>query len=112
MKLQTEKRGPVAIASLSGRFDAHETSKVISWIEENRRTGFSKIVFNLDGVQFIDSTALTVLVQGVKGCQEQRGDLRICCLRQPVKIIFELTSLDQKFGIYANQEQAVCSFLE
>ena len=51
-----------------------------------------------------------MLVQGMKRCRERDGDLRLCALQQPVRMIFELTRLDRAFEIYQSEEDAVQAF--
>jgi anti-sigma B factor antagonist len=67
-------------------------------------------VVDLEGVSFIDSTGLATLVQGMKRCREEQGDLYLVGLRQPIRIIFELTRLDKAFKIYGNLQEAAQAF--
>ena len=64
-------------------------------------------VVNLGGVSFMDSAALATLVLAMKRCRQAGGDLRLCNLQQPVRIIFELTRLDKAFDIYASETEAL-----
>ncbi len=66
---------------------------------------------NLAGVQFVDSTALATLVQGMKRCRQLKGDLRLCGLQQPVRMIFELTRLDKAFEIFSGEDEAIQAFV-
>jgi anti-sigma B factor antagonist len=72
--------------------------------------GKSKVVVNLTGVTFVDSTALSMLVQGMKRCREQHGDLILCGMQQRVRMIFELTRLDRAFEVVADEEGALHAF--
>jgi len=65
---------------------------------------------NLEGVDFVDSTGLATLVQGVKNCRQLNGDLRLCSVQQSVRMVFELTRLDKFFEIYLQEEEAVKAF--
>lgn len=65
---------------------------------------------NLEQVNFVDSTALATLVQGMKRARQQGGDLYLAHLQPPVRMIFELTRLDKAFAIYASEEEAVRAF--
>ena len=102
--------GPISVLQLKGRFDAHEVEPVNAWIQEVIAQDKVKVVVNLAGVNFIDSTALSTLVRGMKKCREKQGDLHLCCLQQPVRVIFELTRLDKAFDIYATEAEASQSF--
>lgn len=102
--------GPISVLQLKGRFDAHEVEPVNAWLQEQVNQGRVRVVVNLEGVNFIDSTALSVLVRGMKNCREKSGNLNLCSLQQPVRVIFELTRLDKAFGIYASETEAGKAF--
>jgi anti-sigma B factor antagonist len=110
MELKSRSEGQVKILELSGRFDSYTAPQVRQWLEEAADQGSAQLVLNLSGVHFVDSTALATLVQGMKRCRQLRGDLRLCCLQQPVRMIFELTRLDKAFEIFASEEAAVQTF--
>jgi anti-sigma B factor antagonist len=97
----------VTIFALSGRFDAHEAPGVAAALKEAATRTPARLVVDLGEVHFIDSMALGALVQSMKHCRQQGGNLRICNLQQPVRIIFELTRLDRAFTLFENKEQAV-----
>jgi len=101
--------GNIAILELTGRFDAYTAPPVVKWLHEAADSPSAQVVANLAGVSFMDSTALATLVQGMKRCRQQRGDLRLCCLQKPVSLIFELTRLDKAFDIYPDLESALAS---
>jgi anti-sigma B factor antagonist len=106
----TRTTGKVNILELKGRFDAYELKPVQDWIEKNATGGKPLLVVNLSGVNFLDSSALAVLVKGMKRTRDKGGDLYLCGLQQPVHIIFELTKLDRAFDIYPNEKEAVSAF--
>jgi len=108
--LKSRSEGQVRILELSGRFDSYTAPQVRQWVEEAADREPAQLVLNLSGVHFVDSTALATLVQGMKRCRQLNGDLRLCCLQQPVRMIFELTRLDKAFEIFASEEAAVQTF--
>ena len=105
MNLTVSQQGSIAKITLTGRFDAHEVPAVKAWFADSAES--SHLLVNLQGVHFIDSTALSTLVQGMKRCREKGGDLVLCNLQQPVRVIFELTRLDRAFSIYSTEADAV-----
>ena len=107
MELRSHAINSVTVLDLSGRFDAHTASIVIAALEKAASVSPAKVVVNLGGVSFMDSTALAALVQGMKRCRQAGGDLRLCNLQQPVRIIFELTRLDKAFDIYSSEAEAL-----
>ena len=110
MELKVNNFDTASSITLTGRFDAYEVNPVIAWIKGQVEAGHSRLVVNLEGVNFIDSTALSALVQGLKRCREKDGDLLLCCLQQPVRVIFELTRLDKAFVIFTTRDEALMAF--
>lgn len=98
------------VLEIRGRFDAHEVDPVNAWLMEQITIGNTRLIINLGGVNFIDSTALSSLVRGLKYCREKGGDLHICSLQTPVRVVFELTRLDKVFDIFPNEEEAAKGF--
>ncbi|MEI6289131.1 MAG: STAS domain-containing protein [Chloroflexota bacterium] len=107
MELQESKQSNIPVLSLKGRFDAHEIGAVRDWIAKQLEHGQAKLLVDLADVNFIDSSALSILVQGLKHCREKGGDLLLCSFQPPVKVIFELTRLDKAFHIFANEQEAL-----
>lgn len=107
MKMKWRAIAKIAVLEPVSRFDAHEAPAVVEALEDAQKAGFKDAVVNLNQVNFMDSTALAALVQGMKRCRQAGGDLHLCCLQQPVRIIFELTRLDKAFDIYETESEAL-----
>ncbi len=110
MNITQRTKTNVRILELDGRFDAHTSEPIQSWL--TNATASPNVVVNLSGVNFIDSTALAVLVQGMKRCRENGGDLHLSNMQQATRIIFELTRFDKAFYIFAEESAAVAAFAE
>lgn len=110
MDLRSYSNDNVQILALSGRFDVTTASTIRDWIEEAVTKEPPFLVVNLEEVEFMDSTGLSTLVHGMKRSREKNGDLHLCNLQQPVRIIFELTRLAQWFEIFIAEEEAVAAF--
>lgn len=109
MEITTQQQGKVIIVGISGRFDAAQVTTARNSLSEALKQT-PQVVVDLGNVGFMDSAALAVLVQGMKHARQKDGDLRVCNLQQPVRVIFELTRLDKAFKLFANQDEAVTSF--
>lgn len=109
MDLCTHSHDSVTVVSVIGRLDAY-TASALSNLLEKLVEESPRLVIDLSGVSFIDSTGLSVLVQGMKRCRVRQGDLRLCAARPPVDGIFALTRLDRTFQIFEVEAAAVASF--
>jgi len=100
----------IALLELEGRFDAYEEPQVRKWLDAQQAADRARLIIDLCGVNFIDSTALAALVRGTKMTREAGGELLLCSLRQPVRVIFELTRLDRVFPVFADVDGALAHF--
>lgn len=108
MTIHAQSQGAIEIVNLRGRFDAHMAPQLKDW--QDSTTDRNHVVVNLAGVTFIDSSALAMLVRGLKRCRQQGGDVHLCAMQPPVRIIFELTKLDKAFRIFPTEQDAVAAF--
>lgn len=106
MEIVLQTKGHTSVVGLEGRLDAHQSKQVIQKLSEAVSTT-SHVVVNLSKVNFIDSTGLATLVKEMRHSREKDGDLVLCELQQPVRIIFELTRLDCAFHIYTSEKAAL-----
>lgn len=110
MKISLRQIGDVNVLDLDGRFDSDSAGEVQQWFQELKTRRVFKLIVNLKKVDFVDSTALSTLVQAMKHAREQEGDLRLAAMQQTVRIIFELTRLDRVFEIYPSVDDALGAF--
>jgi anti-sigma B factor antagonist len=110
MELHSRSAGAVAVLQLAGRFDAYSAPAVAEWLEPATAAAPARVVVNLAGVTFVDSTALGTLVQGMKQSRRHGGDVHLCGLQRPVRIIFELTRLDSAPRLFADEDEAIAAF--
>lgn len=69
-----------------------------------------RVVLDLSGVKFIDSSGLGALIACLRKINEQRGDFRLCEMSRTVRALFELMRMHRVFSIYATRQEAVQSF--
>jgi anti-sigma B factor antagonist len=71
--------------------------------------GKTAVVLDLSGVEFIDSTGLSVLLNGLRRVTRQRGRMAIVCTNPTVLRLFEITRLDTTFDIHRTREDAIAT---
>lgn len=71
--------------------------------------GAHNIVIDLDGVEFLDSTGIGVLVGGLKRVRGHGGDLALVCTQQRILKVFEITGLAAVFSIFDSVPAATSS---
>lgn len=69
--------------------------------------GKTAIVLDMSGVEFIDSTGLSVLLNGLRLVSQKRGRLALVCANPTVLRLFQITKLDGTFDIFADRAAAI-----
>jgi len=67
--------------------------------------GVKTILVDLQDVSFMNSSAIGALVATLKAVRAGGGEMVLCSLHDQVRIIFELTKMDQIFKIYADRQE-------
>ena len=110
MEIREEKVNDVEVLKLEGRLDASSAKdvkeKVALLTKENR----VKLVIDMGGIDFIDSSGLGSLVSSLRSVNKLGGDIKVSALQDQVRAIFELTRLHRIFGIYDDSNAAAMSF--
>jgi anti-sigma B factor antagonist len=107
MDLNSYSSNGILLLEISGKFDGYEAPKVADWLKANVHAQQAKVLVDLSQVSFLDSIALASLVQGMKHCREFSGDLYLCGMQAPVRVVFELTRLDKAFTIFPDRASAL-----
>ena len=66
-----------------------------------------RIVIDLSGVSYMDSSGVATLVEALQQCRTNETSLTLCCLQERVKSIFEIARLDMVFTIADSLEKAL-----
>lgn len=90
------------VVTVSGDLDLHTAPQLRSELSAQARRGHARIVVDLDGVTFLDSVGLGVLVGARNLLLEVNGTLDVVCGNERLLRLFRLTALDQLFPLHAS----------
>ncbi|ABV32912.1 MULTISPECIES: STAS domain-containing protein [Pseudothermotoga] len=97
----------------NGELDMSNSAELKEQIKrEFIHQGKVDLIIDLSHVDYMDSSALGVLIGLQKSCRLNGGALILCGLEENLKRIFKMTSLDSVFSIRATVEDALKVFLE
>ena len=97
----------VAVVALAGDVDISAARQFEMVLSRAIGPGATRVIIDFAKVSFIDSTALGVVVGGVKTVRAQGGSLDIVCGENDIRGIFETTRLDQILNIYGSRAEAL-----
>ena len=95
-----------SLVDVQGEIDVYTAPKLREKLIELVAEGSYDIVVNLEGVDFLDSTGLGVLVGALKRVKANDGSLSLVCTQDNILKIFKITGLTKVFPIHASVEEA------
>ena len=107
MKLTERKVDSSLIVKFDeARLDAHNAASFKSSIADLVERGESRIILDLSGIEFIDSSGLGAIVSSLKSLGAG-GKLCIFGLQDATKSMFKLTRMDRVIPLFDEETQAV-----
>lgn len=102
-----EDRPPFVVVAVRGEVDIATAPKLREKLVELASQGAQQVVIDLEGVEFLDSTGLGVLIGGMKRLRGLDGDLSLVCTQPRILKVFEITGLNRAFTIHETVDAAV-----
>lgn len=99
----------VGVVRLTGEVDMYTAPQLKESMLGLIDGGAAKVVIDLSGVTFIDSTALGVLIGGVRRLHAAGGAMALVVATRPVGRVLSITGLDRVFAIHDTLEDAVAA---
>jgi anti-sigma B factor antagonist len=105
------ENGGVMVLDLDGRITLGDGSQVLRDLVRKQLTdGHLKILVNLSGIAYMDSSGLGELVSGLRAVRSQGGDLKLLSPSKKISDLLQITKLYGVFDIHKDESQAVASF--
>ncbi len=95
----------IRVIEPSGLFDSTQAPNFCHDIEQLLNNKVVTIVVDFKDVTFMDSSGLGALVQSLKIIRNAGVKLLLCSFNDQLKMLFELTGMDQVFEIFSGREE-------
>jgi anti-sigma B factor antagonist len=110
-KVTGREIGGVTVLDLDGRITFGEGGPALrDAIREKLSNGKSKILINLAGTNYMDSSGLGELVSAYRAVKGHGGELKLLNLSKKITELLEITKLYSIFDIHTDESQAIASF--
>ncbi|MCY7325635.1 MAG: STAS domain-containing protein [Microbacteriaceae bacterium] len=96
----------VAVLHLDGRLNMVTASGLRDQVGTAVAGGRNRIAVDLTKIEFIDSSGLGALINGLKTARQAGGDLRIASPNEQVKLVLQLTNMERLLTAYDDAETA------
>ena len=107
MELFVEKAGDVTVVAPRVEFLDANTSREFKDELPQAMGDASKVVLDLRHVQFMDSGGCGAVLSVLKKLRASGGDLKICCVTNPVRALFDLVRMHRIIEVFKTREEAL-----
>lgn len=109
--ISERQAGDVTILDLEGKVTIGEGSVALrNAIRRLLGEGKNKILLNLAGVGYIDSSGIGELVSSFTAVNKEGGSLKLLNLTQKIQDLLAITKLLTVFDVYNDEADALASF--
>jgi anti-sigma B factor antagonist len=100
LKVSTRSHAGHAVMDVAGEIDLYTAPRLQAEFTRLLETGPSRVVIDMSGVDFCDSTGMNVLLSALKRLKERGGALEVAAPRPAVRKILQVTGLDSVFTVH------------
>ena len=95
------------IVAATGEVDVYTAPVLDEALSTAVSGGATRLVVDLSGVDFLDSTGLSVLVKALKRVRDADGSLDVVVTAERVAKVFRITGLDQVIPVHPSLADAL-----
>jgi anti-sigma B factor antagonist len=112
LEIQTKHVQPdIVVLEMTGRITLGNDCKQVEWttnrlVAESQR----KVIFDLSGVTYIDSTGIGIIVMVAGQLKKAGGELRVAAANERVEQLLKMTNVDQIVGLHPTTVAASAGF--
>jgi anti-anti-sigma factor len=89
----------------SGILDSQNANYLLQEINQSLTANYHTILIDFQNITFMDSSGLGALAISLKSTREAGIDLVLCSINEQVKMLLELTNMNQVFQIVENRAE-------
>ena len=109
LRLETADHDGWTVLAVAGEVDAYTAPQLRERLAGLAADGRSRVIVDLSGVEFIDSSALGALVAGMRQFEGQGSLMVLCCAQPRILKVLEIAGLTKVFTVYDDLETALAS---
>ncbi|MGH1365758.1 MAG: STAS domain-containing protein [Calditrichia bacterium] len=107
INVDTAEKGAAKVIAVSGEVDLYSSPKLREALNGLTDVKANRIVVDLSGVSYMDSSGLATLVEALQKTGGYKGSFALAAVTPEVLSVFELSRLDQVFDIHQTVDAAI-----
>lgn len=105
LRIEQHQAGDWHVVVAVGQVDVATAPRLRQLLTEIQYGGTDRLALDLDGVEFLDSFGLGVIVGALRRARAHDGELALVCARTRLLHLFDLTRLDRVLRIVAGVDE-------
>jgi anti-sigma B factor antagonist len=111
MKIELRLQGDITILDVSGKITIGQgTVEIRNTVRDLLKNGKSKILLNLGGVSYVDSSGIGELVSSYTTVTNAGGQLKLLNLTKKLRELLAITKLLTVFDTFTDEQKALSSY--
>ena len=99
LSVASERKDGIVVMAVNGRLGTASSEALVDAISQEIREPHLRLLVDLSGVDYVSSAGLGALQTIAQRVHESRGELILCALSEPVRLVFDLAGLLPAFAI-------------
>ena len=108
--ITSRDEGDIKVVDIEGKLNTGASPEAEAFINDLIDDGATKVLLNLEELDFISSTGLRVILATGKKLSEMGGKLVLCSPNHTVSDVFRMSGFNQMFTVTLSEEDALKSF--
>jgi anti-sigma B factor antagonist len=109
VKISARRVEQSTVLDVSGNIDMSNSPEMRRTLLRELREKGSRVVLNLSGVAYIDSSGVASLVEGLKAARESGSRFILFGLSDSAREVLKISRLLKLFEVYDDEDQAMAS---
>ncbi|MFT5769661.1 MAG: anti-sigma B factor antagonist [Lysobacterales bacterium] len=110
MDITVDEVGDVSVVRIAGNLDTQTSPDTEAQLTQLIQGGATKILLDFEGLNYISSSGLRVLLVAQKRLEGNSGQVRICNPNTMVREVFDTSGFSDIFSVYGSQAEALAGF--
>jgi anti-sigma B factor antagonist len=111
VRISSSVKDDVLIVSLEGEITLGNANEVNDYVNQKISSSQNHVIFNMKKVEYLDSSAVGMIVAIYSTLQADGGALRICGVSSEVMEILKASSLETYLNIDESEEQSLIAIV-